>query len=149
MEVLSYNMLSIYTGILTSISGGILNSCRTVTSILKYKNIDVTSRINALDISCKLKTIEALLKSLDIKDEQNVDDDPIVVSLRYLNEIIDVIYKDLDLINRKVNYHKTKWFNRWRTLNIKEDMNKLEIDCQILDDRFTRFIEICKIKSLK
>lgn len=141
-------MLSIYTGIITSISGGIYNSCKTVTSILKYKNIDVESRINALDISCKLKTIEALLKSLDIKNEQNINDDPIAVSLEFLNEIINIIHKDLELINRKVNYHKTKWFNKWRTLDIKNDMNKLEIDCQILDDRFTRFIEICKIKSL-
>lgn len=159
MELVSYNMLGLYTSVISTMSTNIFGACKVVSVIIHHKNPDVNIILNRLDINCKLQTIECLLSTLGFLNEQLPEDfypitnpdekkNPIELSLFFLNDIINTIHQDLDRLNGKVTRHHNKWFNTWRTLNISKETTKLEDDCTILDQRFKRFIKVCEIYNL-
>lgn len=61
---------------------------------------------------------------------------PITLCLKYIREIIWEINRDLEEMKKKVDNHKSKWFNNWRSLNIKPLMKTIEINSNLLEKRF-------------
>ena len=155
----------IYSGIITGISTMTLGTCRLVGTIYSHKNPNITERLKQLDIEYHLNLINAILKqnqkitniskiTIESQTFEIVDynpniksDDPIKISLSYISKAIEDIHSDLLDINRVVLYHKTKYFNSWRSMGVSKYLKILENDIKILENRFNDFIKICQIKN--
>lgn len=165
--IIPYTILAqgIYTGIIGTISAVTMGTCGMVKSIYTHKNPDVTKTIKELDIERRLRLIQAVLNSVNhhpkydmakvklndlektqifelVGKETNLDNDPIELCLIYLHETIQEINNDLTAINKKISYHRTKWFNGWRTLNIKSYIENLKINSALLNSRFDDLTKI-------
>lgn len=77
------------------------------------------------------------------KQDISIDfDDPIELSLYYLQQTIQDIHNDLDAINQKVTRYNAKWFKSWRTLNVQSLLDNLILNAKILDLRYDDLIKI-------
>lgn len=156
----------IYTGLITGISTVTMGTCRLITSIYNHENPDVRRYFKQIDLERKLKLVEAVIKKIPQKKDQQVKitgtmqdtivfdvvsgeatimSDPIELSLYYLQEIMVEIQKVVQKIHDKADRHKNKWFNTWRTLNIKDLSSELENDIKILDDRYNDLLQIINL----
>lgn len=172
LALLPYTILAqgIYTGIIGTISAVTMGTCNIVKSIYTHKNPDVTKLIKELDIEQRLKLIQSILNSIDhesrtdtakmklndlektqvfelVNFEANLNDDPIELCIIALHEKIQDIHDDLSKINAKVAYHNTKWFNSWRTLNVKPLLDNLKLNSKLLDARFKDLLSISNFLS--
>ena len=68
--------------------------------------------------------------------EININKDPIELCLIFLHQTIQDIHNDLSDVNKKVSRHNTKWFSSWRTLDIKNMLDRLDYHSAQLDGRF-------------
>lgn len=97
-------------------------------SIKKYQE-----DLEILDIELKLKFVESWLKMVDIdKIKQNNS-----LELVY-SSITDSCHKVaniIEIINEKIKYHHTKWFQSWRSIYLDDEINLLEKNVKILDQR--------------
>ena len=172
--LIPYTILAqgIYTGIIGTISTVTIGTCTAIKSIYTHKNPDVKRIIKKYDVKHKLELIESVLKITDhnnknrfekmklndlektqifeiIESQNNIGDDPIELCLKYLHESIEDIHTNLKEINAKVMRHTAKWFNSWRTLNIKRQLDDLEENIKILDKRFNDFMRISEFLKNK
>ena len=156
----------IYTGIINTISSATVNTCGLVKSIYIYQNPNVTKLIKSLDIERRLELISAVINSIDKESNDKIDTslsfieleksqvhilndthvnknmDPIELCLKYLHEIIRKINLILLNINKKVANHEKKWFSSWRTLNIQNLLDDLELNSYLLNNRFDDLTKI-------
>ena len=113
---------------ITESSSGIYSS---LSSIYFYsKHTDAI--IKELDIKNKLKTIESVCESLNQIDNTKT----IETCLESIHGIMLSIKCDLKIINKKLDKHEKKYFNGWRSLNLKHEINQLKLHCGILDKRY-------------
>ena len=174
LAIIPYTLLAqgLYSGLITMISTVTMGTCSTIKSIYTHKNPDITKVIRKLDIERRLNLIESVLNAKEIHSEPQLAkmklndlektqvfeivrgendkfDDPIELCLTYLHEIIQEIHNNLTAINKKVLYHGTKWFSTWRTLNIKGQLEMLQINSDLLESRFNDLIKISQFLSNK
>jgi hypothetical protein len=100
----------------------------TNSSIKKYKY-----DFEVLDIELKLKLIESWLKHVDLDNIKENSEHEIIY-----NGIFESCHKLSDcikIINEKINYHQTKWFQSWRSIYLDDEINFLEKNVKILDER--------------
>lgn len=152
----------VYAGVISTISTLTVGTAKLATSMCKNANPDVSNTVKKLDIEHRLRLIESIIKySVDshnkIPHAEKIDlekttfeiinadynaIDPIEICLRSINSAINEIHLNLNDINKKIELHHQKWFNSWRTLNIKPKLDALEINCNILDKRFDELIKV-------
>lgn len=155
----------IYTGIISTISTVTMGTCSVMGSIYTHKNPNVTKILRKLDIERRMKLIQSVLNTIDhqtkikynlskpnnleksqifdmINKDINLETDPIELCLLYVHESINNIHQCLIKINQKVNYHNTKWFSTWRTLNLDSLLENLKIESKLLDSRFNDLTKI-------
>lgn len=152
----------IYNGLVTTIGSVTMATCRAVKRVYTHKNPDVTKLLKQLDLERRLTLVQSILnvtggynlEMTDINEEKGANQNPIELCLISLQQSIQDIHDDLIKIEVKVESHKRKWFNSWRTLNIKEMLENLDIHSQQLDRRFedlnkvTTFLVNRKISTL-
>lgn len=154
----------IYTGIITTISGVVIGTVKTVKAIYTHRNPNVDKIVNKLDLERKLILIQSVLRVINddttkknihklnnlektqifesIDMEIDINKDPVELCLIFLQQIIQKINNDLDLINKRVANHNMKWFKSWRKLNIKDLLDNLEQHSFQLDSRFDDLTKI-------
>ena len=98
-----------------------------------YYSSKVDRVLLSLDVKEKIKTVENVCKILENKEENNVF---IINSLESIHDMIIKIREDLKNINIKINKHKDKWFNKWRSIDVKNELNSLKLHCNVLDQRY-------------
>ena len=98
-----------------------------------YYSSKVDRVLLSLDVKEKIKTVENVCKILENKEENNVF---ITNSLESIHDMIIKIREDLKNINIKINKHKDKWFSKWRSIDVKNELNSLKLHCNILDQRY-------------
>ena len=165
--LIPYTILTqgIYTGIIGTISAVTMGTCRLVTSIYNHQNPDISRVIKKLDIDRRLMLIQAVLNTIEhtakhseaklklndlektqvfelVGAETDLSNDPIELCLVYLHETIQEIHNILSNINDKVEYHNTKWFSSWRTLNVTPFIESLELNSTLLNSRFDDLTKI-------
>ena len=119
------------------VSKAINDSSTTIYTSLKsiyYYSKDADQIIKELDIKNKLKTIEC---ACDVLNESKDISKGIEGCLESIHDIILHIKCDLKIINAKLAKHHKKYFNGWRSLNIKRHINDLKSHCDILDKRYS------------
>ena len=164
LALIPYTLLmdGIYAGLVGTISTVTMGTCWVVKSIYTHQNPDATKVIRELDIERRLKLVESVINTINkqstkkgkmndlektqifemVGSEVNLFNDPIELCLKSLQEIIEQIHHDLTAIDKKIAYHQTKWFNSWRSLNIKSLIETLQFHSRILDCRFNDLTKI-------
>lgn len=174
--LIPYTLLAqgIYSGLIGTISTVTIGACSVIKSIYTHQNPDATKFIKELDIERRLKLVEAVLNAkhyvdrykyttakltelessqvFELISSRNTDvelTDPIELCLSYVHEIVNEINGNLSDIERKVAYHKTKWFSNWRALNIKAKLDLLKLNSDVLNVRFRDLMEISRFLANK
>ena len=128
----------ILTKAITDSSFGIYS---TLSSIYFYSD-DVKSILEELDIKQKIRALECLCKSLtNLEDKTGV----ITLCLESIHDMILEIKADLKIIHAKIAKHKKKYFNNWRSVNIKKYVKNLKKHCDILDKRYLFLVNSIKM----
>ena len=103
---------------------------------------ELSAILEELDIHATLQVIDSLLE--EVPENYN-DNKSLHTCIHNVNEIIEKIKENLGKINNEVEYHKTKYFNYWRTPQYETDVKKLKKLKPILDKRLKLFINVLKI----
>lgn len=145
--ILSQGFLS---GLIGTISQITISSCNLITSIYSHQNPDVVRFLRRLDVDHKIKIIGAMLKHFDHSSDIEFviiskNQHPIELALESLSQSLELIQKYLTILNDKLLRYNNKYFKQWRTLNIKEVMDDLELEMSILDQRYDMFIKISSL----
>jgi len=111
-------------------------------SDIYYYSSKVDRVLIALDVKQKIKIVEDVCKILQNK-EKNID--LISNSLESIHDMIINIREDLKNINIKIGKHKEKWFNRWRSIDVRTELLNLKLHCDVLDKRFNLMTKSIKI----
>ena len=74
--------------------------------------------------------------------------DPIQLCLTDLSTIITEIHINLKSIDQKVHSHNRKWFQSCRTLNVQKELERLEINVKIMNDRYEDLIKISMLRAV-
>ena len=69
----------------------------------------------------------------------------IIESLESIHDMIIKIREDLKNINVKILKHKDKWFNKWRSIDVKTELVNLKLHCNVLDKRYSLMTQSLKI----
>lgn len=99
-----------------------------------------------LDIFEKVKTMETLVGKLCRVNLER--DKAIYYSIESIHDMIMRIREDLKQLLAKVERHKKKWFNKYRSINIKEEVENLKLHCKLLDSRYDLLVKTTNISEL-
>ena len=134
-----------------TIVSSLYNLINSVSSTKELEHNDFNNIIKELDLDFKLELIQSFLDDItnvlgpideSVTHIQTNITKSLTVSLNYLNKIITEIHTLINTIKDKIEYHKTKYFNYYRTLDITQDLTKLKQDHDILMSRFDLIIKI-------
>jgi len=169
----------LYSGLIRTIGTVTIGTGRSIKSVYTHKNPDVTKILVKFDIEHRLKLIQSVLNTkqktnrinydnmyinnleksqimqiIHINNTNNTDKvvcdaDPIELCLRDLHLTIQSMNKIINDMHKKSEYHKSKWFNTWRTLNLKHLLEELEDNSILLDARFNDLIKISQFLENK
>lgn len=159
----------IYAGIINTISSATVNTCFIIKNIYNYQNPDTNIFLRKLDIERRLCLIQSLIKNINIPQnstcdiniddinqsqlftmigsQQNININPLSLCLRFIQETIQNINNILYKLDVKIKKHHAKWFNSWRVLNVKTLLDELEIQSQLLTNRFDDLTKISMVIS--
>lgn len=107
-----------------------------------YYSSRVDRVLLSLDVKQKIKTVESVCKILEKKEKNNK---LIIESLEGIHDMIIKIREDLKNINVKILKHKDKWFNKWRSIDVKTELVNLKLHCNVLDKRYSLMTQSLKI----
>lgn len=112
--------------------------------ILDSDHHDLKSKIMNLDLSDKLKEIEAFMRDLQ---NLNLDHskESLVISVDSLHKSIELIHNSLEQLSVKILEHKEKYLSSWRSVdynNHYEDIAKYD---SLLTLRYNRVKDLLKI----
>jgi len=127
-------LLNTISGTINSINYIITNDSIPEVNIIKNKIIQ-------MDLNSKLEIIHSLIKELNeekLKEFQKI-------SLKSIEILIDEINKELIDINQKINYHNSKYFSSWRSINLDNNINQLNDHNILLDKRLDNLIKLLNL----
>lgn len=132
------------------IIGTITTSTKAIGSMLTYLASseqngikDVISIIKSTDLEFTISIIEQVVK----EQENKTLPDSVKKALIGVNDILDMIHKELDNIKNAVEYHNTKYFNTWRSFSCDCNMETIKSHNELLNHRYSILIELIKINN--
>jgi len=124
--------------------GSIVSSITTVSSniyslVLNIKvskhihNNDIVNILTKTDVVTTIKLLQAVMTEIP---EHNINCLSIVMSLKYVQDIIEKIDNELKDLHEKIEYNKNLYFmTNWRSHDLKDNLDSLEQLIVILDRR--------------
>ena len=101
-----------------------------------------------LDINNKIKTTELLCNSLPSKGSDSSNESAINFCLDNLHDMIIRIREDLKQLKTLIDYHKSKWFNSMRSLDVRTQLTNLKLHTQLLDARYELFVKTITVYNM-
>ena len=101
-----------------------------------------------LDINNKVKTIELLCNQLPKGIKENSDECAINFCLENLHDMVIRIREDLKQIKSKIDYHNSKWFVSWRSLDARQELSNLRLHTKLLEERYDLFVKTQTISNI-
>ena len=83
----------------------------------------------------------------DINKFDKLDSASVNYCLENLHDMIVRIREDLKQINSIIKSHKEKYFNNWRSVDVREQLNNLKIHTQLLDQRYDLLVKTLNITN--
>lgn len=78
----------------------------------------------------------------------NVVDEALCTCLDNLHDMIIRIREDLNQIRSKIEFHKSKYFNYWRSVDVKPQLVNLRLHSKLLDDRYDLLLKTMSIYKI-
>ncbi len=115
--------------------------------IVNEKDDHVKEIIDSLDLISKVEIVESIVRDLqeDMKINHLSPNHTIELALSQLMNIIDNIHNDLNKIREGIIYHKSLWFNSFRTPAYLGIIEKIKNDKKILDSRLENLAIVTNI----
>jgi hypothetical protein len=101
-----------------------------------------------LDINNKIKAMELLCNSLPSKGSDSSNENAINFCLDNLHDMIIRIREDLKQLKTLIDYHKSKWFNSMRSLDVRTQLTNLKLHTQLLDSRYELFVKTITVYNM-
>ena len=126
----------------TSIIG---SSISYITSI-ECSSIDsIKTKLQKIDIEKATTIIHLFINELNSKKDIK---DFVKISIISINEILQQIESDLNSIKKDIEYHITKYFSSWRSINCDIKLNNIEVNSNILEKRFELLIKLLSVNTI-
>ena len=77
--------------------------------------------LSKLDIKAEIDVVQALLDDLSTHDECKA----VRVASGHVKETVDAIHGELKKIHDELEYHKTRYFNKWRNAQYEPHLDQL------------------------
>ena len=129
-----------FTQTITKTTKNIYNG---IDKILLNDNLQFKELLEDLDITIKLDIINTFI--LDIHSNNNIFNEYVSKTFKYLEEILKIIEMEIENINNEIIKHNEKWFSKFRSSNSSYMLQKLVKHIKILDDRFELLMKLIKI----
>ena len=110
-----------------------------------YYTAYVDKALCKLDNGNKIKTMELTCKDLEKLDKKN--NQSVNYCLENLHDMIIRIREDLKQISIIIKNHKEKYFNSWRSVDVKEQLNNLQLHSELLDARYDLLVKTLNITT--
>jgi hypothetical protein len=112
--------------------------------IVNEKHDYIKEIIDSLDLISKVEIIESIIRDLhDYLKTNNINPNHTLgLAIMQLSNIITIIHTDLNTVKTGVEYHKTLWFNSFRTPDYLKIIEKIKIDKKTLDSRLDTLIKV-------
>jgi len=122
----------------------------------------VREELEAMDIEAKLKTVQALVLTIQkqrsrsvssaiatniptseaVKTEETDESDVVGVCLDQVKEVLDSITTTVNALNTELDEHEQRWFSSWRTPDTKHHLIALKAKILILDKRVDMLLKV-------
>ena len=102
----------------------------TISNIESFNIEKVNDVLEELDIIKKIEIVNSLFENNNLEMDKTR-----VMALNNLHEISEKIMKELEEINKDIEYTKTIYFSNFRSSPYFEKLKKLKKHCRILDQR--------------
>jgi hypothetical protein len=103
-----------------------------------YVNLSSIEKIEKkLDLLETIKIYDIWIQEIIEKYKDKIENsNSFKESIRSFTSILNELHELLKTIDQKVQNHKLKWFNYYRTLSFHEEIENMQILKNILDNRF-------------
>ena len=128
----------------TVIVDTIRESTSSIYSILSSNPIELNTHLEIYDFENRLKIIDALLDELKPNENKHK---ALKLSLESIKKTIDRIHENIDILNKQVVYHNTKWFKNWRQPEYNKTIKDLDILSNKLDKNFDILLKVINIED--
>mgnify|MGYP006088203853 FL=1 len=92
--------------------------------------------------------MELLCNSLPSKGSDSSNESAINFCLDNLHDMIIRIREDLKQLKTLIDYHKSKWFNSMRSLDVRTQLTNLKLHTQLLDSRYELFVKTITVYNM-
>ena len=101
--------------------------------------------LSRLDITAELDVIQALLDDLSNLNECNT----VKIASKHVKETVDAIHEELKKINDILEYHKIRYFNKWRNIGYEPYLECLCTYRKTLRKRRKLLFSVLNLSHLK
>lgn len=131
---------------LTYTTSGIFNLGKalfTPSPYITYKQLEDLEK--DIDLLETIKIYELYIKEILEKDKDYINNsETIKTTIQSIHNILEDLHNILQDIDKKAEYHKTVWFQSWRTLDFTKEVHDIKYKKNILDSRFNILQKIYK-----
>ena len=137
----TYITTNIISGLAHICSISIQNVYSTAEYIINGSHPDISNKIEKTDIINKIKIIDAFIIECNSNDKFN-NKQSVKLAIDSLHTLILKINIELNQIKDECIYHKTKYFNYWRTPKCETNLLNVIKYSDILDSRLQLLREL-------
>ena len=127
--------------IVTETSKSIFHS---LSNLLSHCHPTINNLLSDLDIPAQIKLTRTIITDIQIL---NIHTESINVSLEQMGDIVKRIEKQVEIIKRGIDYHKSLWFSRWRTAQYETEILELKKLKIIMNLRLQHLLHILQISK--
>lgn len=106
---------------------------------------DITNTLAELDLEFTVNVIESVIN--DYKEKELSDS--LKKIILGVNEILELIHKELNAIKDAIEYHNSKYLNGWRSFSWNGNMDNIKKQNQVLKNRYQMLLDLLKIYNQK
>ena len=124
-------------------STGIIN---TISYISTYNKVDLTyikKDLDEFDLENKITIINKFIE--EIENKKNIKES-IKYSIISLHDVLEKINNEINKIKEDIEYHQTKYFNSWRSLDCSDKLEIIQKNNKLLDNRFEMLVKLLSVK---
>ena len=124
----------------------------TVFDIVNEKNQDIIDITNSIDLNSKVELVETIIKDIneEIKIHHLQPNKSLEIVLLQTTDVLDKIHNNITELKKAIEYHKSLWFNSFRSTNYYKIIDKLKENKILLDTRMNDLIKIIQLfKTIK
>lgn len=107
-----------------------------------FTSEDIKKFLDNEDVYMKLKVINLFI--YDISECKNIDS--VKLLLDSINNNVTNIYKSLQIIQMKIDTHKSKYFYYYRTVCTQKEKQIIMFNNKLMNNRFDLLIKMLQIK---